>query len=202
MELEGLKRGVNLLQQSGIQIAELVTDRHPQVLKYVRENMPTTKQSVDVWHVSKGLKKKLVKLAREKDCGELTSWNRSINNHLYWVAASTPNSDRQLMQEKWASLPNHIHNQHTHKGKAFPACIHPPLDGQRKKKWLKEGTKVSVKLLEILQSKQLLKDIGMLATGPQTAALESFHAVLNHFAPKLVAFSYDGMITCTTQYTK
>ncbi|XP_070209079.1 uncharacterized protein [Littorina saxatilis] len=98
MELEGLKRGVNLLQQSGIQIAELVTDRHPQVLKYVRENMPTTKQSVDVWHVSKGLKKKLVKLAREKDCGELTSWNRSINNHLYWVAASTPNSDRQLMQ--------------------------------------------------------------------------------------------------------
>lgn len=54
MELEGLKRGVNLLQQSGIQISELVTDRHPQVLKYVRENMQTTKRSVDVWHVSKG----------------------------------------------------------------------------------------------------------------------------------------------------
>lgn len=85
------------------------------------------------------MKKKLVKLAREKDCVELTSWIRSINNHLYWVAASTPNSDRQLMQEKWTSLSNHIHNQHTHKGKAFPACLHPPLDGQRKKKWLKEG---------------------------------------------------------------
>jgi len=35
----------------------------------------------------------------------------------------------------------------------------------------------------------------MLATGLQTATLESFHAVLYHFPTKIVAFSYQGMLT-------
>jgi len=34
------------------------------------------------------------------------------------------------------------------------------------------------------------KDIPKLSTGPQTAALEGFHAIVNHFAPKMIGFSY------------
>jgi solute carrier family 8 (sodium/calcium exchanger) len=55
------------------------------------------------------------------------------------------------------------------------------------------GSKLSVKLLQVLQSRQMLKDVKMLSTGPQTAALESFHSIINHFCPKMIAFSYEGM---------
>jgi solute carrier family 8 (sodium/calcium exchanger) len=95
-----------------------------------------------------GLKKKLTALSKEKDCVELTDWVKSVTNHLYWVAASTPRPVKlkpeeaekhaQLMAEKWMSLSNHIHNQHVHPGhKDFTACLHGPLE--RKKKWIKEG---------------------------------------------------------------
>ena len=42
------------LKAEGLQVGELVTDRHPQISKYVREEMPTTRHFYDVWHVSKG----------------------------------------------------------------------------------------------------------------------------------------------------
>ena len=56
------------------------------------------------------------------------------------------------------------------------------------------GTKVSVKLEEIVQSRQMLKDLPKLSPGPQTAVLEAFHGVVNHFAPKMFGFSYYGML--------
>ena len=56
------------------------------------------------------------------------------------------------------------------------------------------GTKVSVKLEEIVQSRQMLKDVPKLSPGPQTAVLEAFHGVVNHFAPKMFGFSYYGML--------
>jgi solute carrier family 8 (sodium/calcium exchanger) len=87
------------------------------------------------------LKKKLLKLSREKECGLLAEWMRSIINHLYWVAVSTPSAASDVMVDKWLSLSNHIHNRHKHEGTHFPQCLHPPL----KKKWLKEG-KATVKL--------------------------------------------------------
>ena len=36
MELEGLKRGLQYMQGTNIHIAEVVTDRHLQIKKYIR----------------------------------------------------------------------------------------------------------------------------------------------------------------------
>nr|KAG5692847.1 hypothetical protein BaRGS_020875 [Batillaria attramentaria] len=142
-----------------------------------------------------GLKKKLLKLACEKECGALQQWIKSICNHLYWVAVSTPDADGQLMLEKWCSLSNHLHNKHQHKGAKFPRCQHPDLEGEeRNKNWIKAGTKLSAKLTDILESRQMMKDVPMLSTGPQTASIEGFHSVLNHFAPKMYGFSYSGIL--------
>ena len=54
MEKEGLIRSVTLLEKAGLAIGSLVTDRHPQIQKYVREEMIQTIHYFDVWHVAKG----------------------------------------------------------------------------------------------------------------------------------------------------
>ena len=54
MEKEGLVRCMAKLKAEGLQVGELVTDRHPQISEYVREEMLTTRHFHDVWHVSKG----------------------------------------------------------------------------------------------------------------------------------------------------
>lgn len=54
MEKVGLVRAIQHLHGHDFEIGTLVTDRHPQVRKYMRENMPQTKHYYDVWHVAKG----------------------------------------------------------------------------------------------------------------------------------------------------
>ena len=55
MEKEGFVRSMDLIKSKGLKIAELVTDRHAQIVKYAREEMPNTKHYFDVWHVAKGI---------------------------------------------------------------------------------------------------------------------------------------------------
>ena len=54
MEKEGLKRVLNFLQQLGLTVEVLVTDRHKQINKRLRENYPTISHYYDIWHVAKG----------------------------------------------------------------------------------------------------------------------------------------------------
>lgn len=54
------------------------------------------------------------------------------------------------------------------------------------------GTKLDAWLCQELLSKRLIADLRK-AGVQNTAQLESFHKQLNHFAPKMVGFSYDGM---------
>ena len=55
MEKHGLIKCVeSISDKSGLQIQTLVTDRHSQIIKFVRKNMEETEHVFDVWHVSKG----------------------------------------------------------------------------------------------------------------------------------------------------
>ena len=54
-------------------------------------------------------------------------------------------------------------------------------------------TKASEKVEAIIANKMFVKDVGKLSTSYQTSALEAFHSVIIHFAPKSTAFSYFGM---------
>ena len=53
--------------------------------------------------------------------------------------------------------------------------------------------KLTEHLSDLLIKPRLIKDIRMLSTGPQTSSLEAYHSVVNHFAPKLLSYSYEGM---------
>ena len=53
MELEGLKRSLAFLKDEGLVVKSLVTDRHQQIAKYLRENHPEIDHYFDVWHIAK-----------------------------------------------------------------------------------------------------------------------------------------------------
>ena len=56
MELEGLKRAVKKVNEYGMEISTLVTDRHQQISKWHRETYPNIRHYYDVWHLAKGIK--------------------------------------------------------------------------------------------------------------------------------------------------
>lgn len=68
-------------------------------------------------------------------------WHQSISNHMYWCAASTPDGNGQLMQEKWKILPFHIQDIHANTdSQLYPECGHGELEGDAKNRlWLEPG---------------------------------------------------------------
>ena len=54
MEKEGLERSLKYLTEEGLSVNTLITDRHVQIRKYMREKWPAVKHRLDGWHVGKG----------------------------------------------------------------------------------------------------------------------------------------------------
>ena len=54
MEHEGLVRALDFLEQKLITVETLITDRHKQITRYVREVHPDIQHQYDAWHISKG----------------------------------------------------------------------------------------------------------------------------------------------------
>jgi solute carrier family 8 (sodium/calcium exchanger) len=57
MELEGLSRGLSSMKAEGIPVGTIVTDRHVQIRKWLRDTQkmyPGIRHQFDVWHMGKG----------------------------------------------------------------------------------------------------------------------------------------------------
>ena len=78
--------------------------------------------------------RKVEKIAKEKDCSIVGEWVKSMVNHQYWSAVSTPDGNDELIRMKWLSLANHVQKEHTGHDPLFPKCKHKRL---YKRKWLK-----------------------------------------------------------------
>ncbi|XP_064464416.1 uncharacterized protein LOC135375691 [Ornithodoros turicata] len=85
---------------------------------------------------------------------------------------------------------NHAANIHEGHNGMLTRCLHKPLDNRS---WLRKGSPAHKRLEEIVTAPVLTRAIKQLSPHTQTFALESFHNVINQFAPKSVAFSYFGM---------
>ena len=87
-----------------------------------------------------GIGKKIDALAKQKDCDTAGLWRRSIVNHLYWVAATAPEGNEDMLEEMWKSVTNHIQDIHIGHGDLFPECAHGALDEEEgNKEWLEPG---------------------------------------------------------------
>ena len=72
---------------------------------------------------------------------EVNMWQRSIINHMYYVAATAPTDNRiEHLRQMWLSIDNHIHDVHEHESDIFPKCDHVNLNYDREKEWLVRGT--------------------------------------------------------------
>uniref|UniRef100_A0A1S4L5U3 Uncharacterized protein n=2 Tax=Ixodes scapularis TaxID=6945 RepID=A0A1S4L5U3_IXOSC len=74
MELEGLTRALLHLEELGLTVEVIVTDRHVQVSAYMKREHPLVQHRFDLWHVSKGIKKKIVALAKSPQHKALGRW--------------------------------------------------------------------------------------------------------------------------------
>ncbi|CAN7995733.1 unnamed protein product [Ixodes hexagonus] len=188
MELEGLKRSLNIFEAHCLVVGILVTDRHPQLNAWLAREHPDICHLFDCWHVAKAIKKKLVAAGKSRHLEELSSWTKAVVNHLYWSAGTSP-EDQDLILPKWKSLVAHVADVHSHHDPLFPECQHQELH----KKWLEGGSPAHQKLREIVLSPHLLRDIPRLSTSAQTFATECFHSTLLQFAPKLMHYSFRSM---------
>ena len=83
MKVSGLERALQEVKSSSIDTNCLATDRHPSVVKLMREKYSNIEHVFDVWHVSKSLQKKLHRISTTKVNSSLQLWSKSIVNHVW-----------------------------------------------------------------------------------------------------------------------
>ncbi len=84
-----------------------------------------------------GIGKKIDALAKQKNCENAGLWRKSIVNHLYWIAATCPEGEEDMLEAMWKSVTNHIQDVHEGHSELYPECAHGPLDeDERDKEWL------------------------------------------------------------------
>ena len=84
-KLEGLKSSLRHIENNNLVVDTLITDRHIQNSKWMRENKPNIKHFFDTWHLSKNIGHKLDAIAKQKECEDVALCKPSIINHLYRV---------------------------------------------------------------------------------------------------------------------
>jgi solute carrier family 8 (sodium/calcium exchanger) len=53
MEILGLIRCLTFLEQAGLDVSVIISDRHIQIAAWLKKNLPGTTHYFDVWHLAK-----------------------------------------------------------------------------------------------------------------------------------------------------
>ncbi|XP_064463931.1 uncharacterized protein LOC135375135 [Ornithodoros turicata] len=137
MEKEGLERALNALADEGMKVKTLITDRHTEIKAFMKSSHPDVQHRFDVWHVAKGIRKKIIAASHSKQHQVLQKWSPTIINHLYWCAR-TSDDDGELVLAKWQTILRHVIDIHEHPGSLHERCAHGDI-GERL--WLHEVTR-------------------------------------------------------------
>ena len=196
MEKIGFEKVMDRLVSSPLTVTDISTDRHTSIRKVMREKYAPQGigHQFDPHHMVKWVKKKLTEKARIKKSKGIGPWIKSVCNHLWWCARSSY-SEPKLLVEKWESILCHVTNKHSWEDKKFfHACQHPDLPQERQKKWIRKDSPTYTALSEVVNNKNLVRDIEMLCKFLHTGKLESYHSLMNKYAPKRLEFDQPAMI--------
>ncbi|CAM4661702.1 unnamed protein product [Leuciscus chuanchicus] len=199
MESTGFRRALNKILDDNIGVSVVTTDRSPSIRKIMRVDYQNIHHEFDVWHVAKGMIKKLASLTRYKDNRALQPWIKSIGNHL-WFTCSSCGGDPDELIKRWKSILHHICGVHSWIEDGEPKkCMHSELSSeeQRKKKWIDHTSRAFITLENLVLDKGLLKDLRQMALFKHTGKLEVFHSLLLKYCPKRIHFHYTSMLART-----
>ncbi|KAL5005650.1 hypothetical protein ScPMuIL_016808 [Solemya velum] len=65
MEKTGLTRSLKFLDERGLELGILITDRHRQLGKFLREEYPEIDHLFDIWHIGKEYVSELMEMVAE-----------------------------------------------------------------------------------------------------------------------------------------
>lgn len=146
MELAGAKLCFKYLKDSGLQISSFISDRHRGIGKWIRESQTETQHFHDLWHIVKGMSKKVIKISKEKGNEKLQVWLKAIRSHLYWCVLSSKQGYGDIILAKWKSVVRHISNKHVdHPDPLYANCAHGPLEPRD---WIKPGNELYKKYIQ------------------------------------------------------
>ncbi|KAK3739212.1 hypothetical protein QZH41_018866 [Actinostola sp. cb2023] len=135
----------------------------------------------------------LVQLSKERGCEIVGRWRKACVRHFYWSVLSTQELLGEVKVAKFTAFLSHVINKHSGlPNKLFNACAHGAIT--KPKVWMTKGSEVYGKLVDALTNPILTKAITKASSIGQTSCLEGYHSVINQFAPKMLAFSYRGML--------
>uniref|UniRef100_A0A915E2Q0 Uncharacterized protein n=1 Tax=Ditylenchus dipsaci TaxID=166011 RepID=A0A915E2Q0_9BILA len=121
MELEGVKRCIQGLLESGIVIKSVTTDRHSQIRAYMASEKPELEHDFDAWHTLESIRRIIE--AKKKCNKELKEAGPRFMNHL-WHATALPRDDPQLIKETALSGLLNLAGVHSWSQGIVPQVIH------------------------------------------------------------------------------
>ena len=155
MELYAFTRVLNYLLGDNIAINSITTDRQ----KSMKDCCPRILHQFDVVHVSKNTRKKLCAKAKLKKYELLQGWIKPIINH-FWQCCATCEENPILLKEKWASVLQHISNEHQWEGfTMYHKCTYDKLSDHdlTAKKWINRVSSTYLALTEITLGDNILR---------------------------------------------
>ncbi|XP_065054975.1 uncharacterized protein LOC135683598 [Rhopilema esculentum] len=191
MEREGLTR-ILLRWMKQIDIGEIATDassslmRRISDLKAIHPQLKNMAHSLDVWHMSKRLTKKLHSLVDNKEGKELKPWIEGKINH-FWHCCENAKGDEEKLKDSWLGILHHICDEHEW---ADSQCNHGPLQSAEPKQYLKKDSAVMEKLRSVVLDAKILNKLKYYTKFRHTGSIENFNSMLTKYAPKRCAFDY------------
>ncbi|XP_054912742.1 uncharacterized protein LOC129377041 [Poeciliopsis prolifica] len=187
MEREGFIRSFDQIHQE-VKLSEVCTDSRSQISALFDPVKGQYKDSgvlhtLDMWHGSKNLAKKMHAAGQQKGCSVLLQWIKDICNYFWFCCKMTENYEN--FYDMWAGLLNHVTGEHEwplHAGQR-------PSGDRRDQAWIENGSVAHQALSEIILNQRWLREVHKYLHFRSTAELESFHNHILMYASKHFSFS-------------
>ncbi|XP_043978933.1 uncharacterized protein LOC122834391 isoform X3 [Gambusia affinis] len=187
MEREGFIRSFQQIHQE-VKLTEVCTDSQSQISTLFDPVKGKYKDSgvlhtLDMWHGSKDLAKKMHAAGQQKGCSILLQWIKDICNYFWFCCKMTENYEN--FYEMWAGLLNHVTGE-----QEWPLDAGQRPSGERRDKvWIENGSVAHQALSEVILNQRWLKEVHKYLHFRSTADLESFHNHILMYASKHFSFS-------------